>query len=641
MTSSTPSAASEEGHAEALVWSDEEQDWSTQASTPSASDMHIQSGSLDGNEGHLPIPVWMRESSHSFHWKWVPLRVRQVARAIAEWSRGPDPPQIQKIVPIFPVVQEAPRRIIANYLPRTRHKIALLAFFYASWLLTFSLVLNHSAKAGNIEGYGKPESIWCGASFWAPSNGCGLDGNGCRPFSNATSAFRCPANCKATRVLNPRAIGDLDVNYKPFVIGGPSVHEENSTLPETIYRGDSFICQAAIHSGIVGNDKGGCGVALLTGEQTNFTATKRHGIESFAFDSSFPKSFTFVTDLSSECVRDLRWPLLAVTCGFTTILSLCTTSVIILFPSVFFMLFFHVGLVSDPPTHSDYSSLISIIIGRFLPAAFVAAAFYRYSIRPQQTGLTANIERTVLWLGGAWVGALNNYTFDFIPIERLTPHDLHAQSGAVLALIIVVFLIFFIALQQAWFLRQEGRFRKYLAIYAIMGTGLLICVAIPQLNLRVHHYFLAILLLPGTRTQTRPSLLYQGILLGLFINGTARWGFDSIMQTTDDLRGADGQLGTLLPNITAPVIAATNITFNWSKPPPRYDGLSVLVNDVERYRWYYGEGTPAHTFDRYDSSENEYFRFAYMRGSETGDYTQAGIWKTDGTWIPMRPGPSI
>ena len=190
-------------------------------------------------------------------------------------------------------------------------------------------------------------------------------------------------------------------------------------------------------------------------------------------------------------------------------------------------------------------------------------------------------------------------------------------------------MIFFIALQQAWFLRQEGRFRKYLAIYVAMVAGLLICVAIPQLKLRIHHYFLALLLLPGTRTQTRPSLLYQGILVGLFINGTARWGFDSIMQTAFELRGADGQKGSLLPNITAPIIGAANITFNWNRPPRPFDGISVLVNDVERHRWYYGEGEPEFTFDKYEDVEREYFRFAYMSGSETGDFTKAGTWETD------------
>lgn len=303
------------------------------------------------------------------------------------------------------------------------------------------------------------------------------------------------------------------------------------------------------------------------------------------------------------------------------------------------MVFFHVGLVSDPPNHSDYASLSSIIIGRFLPAAFVAFVIYRFSVKSQQTGLTANIERTILWLGGAWVGALNNYTFDFIPIERLTPHDLQAQAGAKLALVLVVLLIFTIALGQVWYLRLEGRFPRYLAIYSIFIAFLLLCVALPPLNLRIHHYVLALLLLPGTRPQTRPGLLYQGILVGLFINGVARWGFDSIMQTTADLRG-DGQLGSLLPNITAPMVSSANITFSWSRPPHPYDGVSVLVNDVERHRWYYGEGDPSHTFDRNDETEKEYFRFGYMRGSETGDFTRASVWEIDGGFKEMEPGPS-
>ena len=608
------------------------------ASTPGSSDMGIRSrsDSPDISHGDLPLPIWLRESSKSFHWRWVPFRIRQAARAVAAWSNGPDPPQKQHIRPFFPKVQEFLPKYIETRFPNWKHKAALLGFFHFCWLLTFVLVLNHSAKAGYIEGYGKPQSIWCGASFWDFDNKCGLNGSRCRPFDNATLAFRCPANCKATKVLEPHAVGEQQINYQPYVIGGPTASEENNTTPDTLYRGDSFICQAAIHSGLVGNDKGGCGVALLAGEQTNFTSTKRHGIQSIAFDASFPKSFTFVSGLSSECVRDLRWPLLAVTCGFSTILSLCTTSPPVFFTSIFTMLFFHVGLVSDPPMHTDYASLTSMIIGRFLPAAFVAFVIYRYSVKPQQTGLTATIERTVLWLGGAWVGSLNNYTFDFIPIQRLTPSDIQKQPGAKLALVMVVLLLFSIAVGQVWYLRQEGLFPRYLAIYAAFVAGLLLCVALPPLSLRIHHYFLALLLLPGTRPQTRPGLLYQGILVGLFINGIARWGFDSVMQTTSELLGP-GPQDPPRPNITAPVLGASNITFSWSRPPPPYDGVSVIINDVERHRWYYGEGGPSHTFDRSDRLEKEYFRFAYMSGSQTVDYTKAGVWEIDGSFKNIPP----
>ncbi|KAL9589940.1 MAG: hypothetical protein Q9203_001259 [Teloschistes exilis] len=617
-------------------------------STSGSSTLHVRSraGSSDiedGDGSRGTLPVWLRESSKSFHFRWVPYPLRHFARAVAAWTKGPDPPQRQRISPFFPAIQEAPVKLIAKYLPRPIQKAGLLGCFLFCWLLTFSLVLHHSASAGSIEGYGKPQQIWCGASYWSGGNSCGLNGNRCRPFDDANFPFRCPANCKAVHVLNPHAVGTQEINYKPFVIGGPEEDDSGNSTTDTIYRADSFLCQAAIHAGVVSNQRGGCGVAKLAGEHTNFPSTYRNGIQSISFDASFPKSFIFVSGLSSDCIKDLRWPLLAVTVIFTTILSISTASTAVFFPCVFTMLFFHVGLVSDPPTNTDYASLSSLIIGRFLPAAFVAAVFYRYSVKPQQKDLQgAFMERTVLWLGGAWVGSLNNYTFDFIPIQRLTPSDLRAQPGARLALVIIVVLLFSIALGQVYYLRLEGRLPKYLGIYAIMVTFLIVCVIIPSLNLRIHHYFLALLLLPGTRVQTRPSLLYQGILVGLFINGTARWGFDSILQTAAALRG-DGQLGSLLPHVNATVATARSITFSWRNPPMDrgYDGLSILVNDVERYRWYYGEGEKEHTFERRHEDEKEYFRFGYMSGSGAADFTKAGVWESTGEWREGEEGASL
>ena len=69
------------------------------------------------------------------------------------------------------------------------------------------------------------------------------------------------------------------------------------------------------------------------------------------------------------------------------------------------------------------------------------------------------------------------------------------------------------------------------------------------------------------------------------------------------------------------------------------------MNDVERHRWYYGEGDASYTWDRYYhgevEKEKQYFRFAYMSGSNTADYTKAGVWDLDDSWIEMQPGPSL
>ncbi|KAL8656406.1 MAG: hypothetical protein Q9210_000265 [Variospora velana] len=622
------------GDAERDAPSQWERDGGPEPSTSASSTLDVRSrassDSGHANGAYGSLPVWLQESSKSFHWRWVPYQLRHFARAIVSWTKGPDPPQKQKITPFFPSVQEAPVRLIAKYFPQKIHKAGFVCWEHrglwqtATDMVWGKLLVSFQVTTTTV----KTQPVRSGG------NSCGLNGNRCRPFDNAYQAFRCPANCRSVHVTTPHAVGAQDINYRPFVIGGLAEDEIDHSSFESVYRGDSFVCQAAIHAGVVSNQKGGCGVVKLSGSHSNFTSTKRNGIQSIPFDALFPKSFTFVSGLSSSCIKDLRWPLLAVTVIFTTILSLCITLPSVFFPTVFTILFLHVGLVSDPPTNTDYASLSSLIIGRFLPAAFVAAAFYRYSVKPQQQDLNAYVERTILWLGGAWIGSLNNYTFDFIPIQRLTPSDLRAQPGAPLALSIIVISLLAIAIGQVWYLHLEGHLPKYLAIYGIFVTFLIVCVIIPTLNLRIHHYFLALLLLPGTRLQTRPSLLYQGILVGLFINGTARWGFDSILQTTNELRGPDGPLHSALPNITSIVPAVSTITFEWAMPPlaQGYDGISTLVNDVERWRWYIGEGQPIKTFEREEAGAVEYFRFALMRGSGAADFTKAGVWEGDGVW---------
>jgi LCCL domain len=440
------------------------------------------------------------------------------------------------------------------------------------------------------------------------------------------------------KVLNPHAVGAQEILYQPLVIGGPQ--EGGFGLAgNAVYRGDSFLCGAALHAGVINNKRGGCGVVSLMGQADKFPSTVQNGIESISFDSSFPLSFSFVSTPPSDC-NDLRWPLLAVSATFTSILSVFTISPAVFFGSLFTGIFFHVGLVSDPPNQSSYYSIISVIVGRFLPAAFVAFILYWYCVRPQLEGLFAQYEKTILWVGGCWVGALTNYTFDFIPIQRLTPHDLDQQPGAKAALSAIVSALLLIAIGQIWYLRLEGRLPRYLALYLLFGVTLALLTAIPELNLRIHHYILALLLLPGTAIQTRPSLLYQGVLIGLFINGIARWGFDSILQTPAALLG-DGQYNSVLPTVALAQVSTANITFSWTPLPEPFDGLSVLVNDVERFRGYKGDSRHEFTWERPVGGDLPYyFRFGYMQGSNSADYTRAGTWRSDGSWTPMAAGPS-
>ncbi len=99
-------------------------------------------------------------------WTSIVLPLRRVSRAVGNWIKGPQPPQIQKIRPFFPRLQSWPIRILNRYLPKRRQKITLLLAFYFCWLLTFVAILHHSAFANDLVGYGSPTQISCTASYW-------------------------------------------------------------------------------------------------------------------------------------------------------------------------------------------------------------------------------------------------------------------------------------------------------------------------------------------------------------------------------------------------------------------------------------------------------------------------------------------
>ncbi|KAI0467986.1 hypothetical protein F4859DRAFT_221546 [Xylaria cf. heliscus] len=614
--------------------------------TPLDSDHSDHSDNFDNSDNSdTPLdpvtPRFMQDQATQKRWKWVPYPARRVAGTVVRWIKGPPNPRIWKIDPFFPAIQAAPPRLLSRVLPDKKHRLWLFFACFAAWVLTFAIVFWRGQVASEIEGWGEPSDISCGVTYWSKNNGCGIDGVDCRPFTNSSFAFRCPANCASYRVLNPRAVGVQEIIYAPLIVGGPP-DPANELNP--VYRGDSFICGAAIHSGVISGSQGGCGVVSLIGEQQNFIGTDRHGINSVPFDSYFPLSFTFLPDIKCDA-KDARWSLLAISVVYTSVLSLFTTSSAAFFFGTFIIAFWQVGLASDPPVNGSFPSLFSNVLGKFLPAMFCAWVFYdKMGVRRTLRGLTAQVEKTVLWLGGCWVGALTNYTFDFIPISRLTGHDLAQQPGAKAALSIIVIVLTVIVVGQIWCFQQEARLVRYLQLYALFIVVILVSLALPNLDLRIHHYILALLLLPGTSIQTRLSLLYQGILVGFFANGIARWGFDSFLQTSAALQG-DAQLDSALPDLLAPIINSSlaTITFHWNPPPSiRYDGISILVNDVERFRGFFGDkGDDEFVWERDNSSAiNEYFRFAYVQGTSAADYTRAGIWNTKHQWIEMAPGPS-
>ncbi|KMU92531.1 LCCL domain-containing protein [Coccidioides immitis H538.4] len=494
---------------------------------------------LEGRNREEVIPhqifPWMRRPGRSTE------HLRKCG-AICTWIRGPEVPRISRINPFFPNIQRAPIRLLDRWLPGRKWKFGVLLVFCALWIVSFSLTLRQSVMGPVLPGDEPTAQLSCIASLWPNGTDCGLDGD--------------------------------------LLIGGHSDKEY------PIYRGDSFICPAALHAGIISDKTGGCGLLSRLGEQSNYPGTKANGVSSTAFPSYFPLSFTFekLSDGADSQCQDLRWHLLALSVAFTSLLSLFTASGAVFFTCSFTGIFFHVALVSDTPESYSFSSVVSIALARLLPAGFVAFAIYYF-----------------------WA--------------RIT-----------------------LPLVQAGVLRTEGRLLNFLKLYALIGSVLLVLLAIPHMHLRLHHYIIALLLLPGTATQTRPTLLYQGFLVGLFINGVARWGFASILETSIELL-SNAQMNSPLPYIPEPTITNNSITFSFSNLTAGFGGISVLVNDVERYRSYESYNKKSFTWRRHPEVTLEFFRFGYIfrdafGNSWFGDFTKAGTWKEDGSWQHMKPGPS-
>jgi hypothetical protein len=64
---------------------------------------------------------------------------------------------------------------------------------------------------------------------------------------------------------------------------------------------------------------------------------------------------------------------------------------------------------------------------------------------------------------------------------------------------------------------------------------LLVLGFLPGLSLRLHHYIVAMMMIPVTAFPTMLSAIFQGLLLGLFLNGIAGFGFASILQSPEDV----------------------------------------------------------------------------------------------------------
>lgn len=152
--------------------------------------------------------------------------------------------------------------------------------------------------------------------------------------------------------------------------------------------------------------------------------------------------------------------------------------------------------------------------------------------------------------------------------------------------------------------------------------------------------------------------------MGIFLNGVARWGYDSILQTSAELQ-RDAAFGTGLPNWSTDssnfVLNGTDLgstLLSWQDIPEDqrsatsldgsgWDGFSILLDDVLRWTG----NTTSVTLSALGLGNGDrngpagglhYLRLAYQLQGTAGDFTKAAtLFLGNGTWInPVDGDPS-
>ena len=322
---------------------DETEEASTGQSLSFSSLDTIQHGLLEVVEEGL---ITSRSKSAITHYGRSVQSVTRLLYEVGRWMQGSRSPRSFKIDSMFSQIQIISLVYLQKFFAKRRQKFWLLGAIFLLWVFIFLGLLSRSILGCRIPGHETPVRLSCVSRFWyaalriaiiimadlsrRSSTFCGVSAANCHPHHNLTFVFRCPADCRGTISSSPETVGDKGYNYRSMVAGGPITA---AGINISIYRGDSFICGAAIHAGILRNSDGGGGVVSLVGEHNDFPAVDANGILSLNFTPSFPVSFTFVEDASrasAQC-RDPRWRLVLVTVLFTVTVSTFTTS-----PSAFF-----------------------------------------------------------------------------------------------------------------------------------------------------------------------------------------------------------------------------------------------------------------------------------------------------------------
>ncbi|EKX51927.1 hypothetical protein GUITHDRAFT_102537 [Guillardia theta CCMP2712] len=411
-----------------------------------------------------------------------------------------------------------------------------------------------------------PSPISCGSWIW--SLWCGDNGELCTStLPWGWSEGRCASNC---------AKPDVNQVYAYRLYGsGP-------------YAGNSFICAAARHAGLIGADGGGIRFRLDKTPEglTKFDGGTQNGV--VAQPLGYFPAVLVVEKAEVSYHHSIRWV-------FFSIQFLMLSFFLLLEPCndfFFFMVFLGAYTYTQFVTLSLNASPEAIVVTAsktIWTSFFFLGLPYVILFRKQDKGPWARDAVVLRWICVLAPVFFMQHLDDLLSVvPNITLGSTEwgnasfSDAGAV-ALLVIGFLVLLVLLINAiWcYLRAEDITRtekvSVVSFYAAFGVIFGICISYLKGSYgpHFHHLYAAILIWPLCRKPTAMVTFLFSIAAGMFLEGYLFWGlapwFDNI--------GSAG-VRTPLPDI---VVGSQNITF---KAPRSFDAgfpyLAVYINDVQR-----------------------------------------------------------
>ncbi|KAI8904646.1 hypothetical protein DFJ77DRAFT_480359 [Powellomyces hirtus] len=479
--------------------------------------------------------------------------------------------------PIFPTGSQALTGLL-RHVPR-KFRWCSRWLYVAVWVIVAGLLITfNNYKATTVEG--TPTYIGCTDQLWSwRVENCGLNGTYCSPFANQSFVIRCPTECLAVRNQNRRWLESTQQGFlTSWVVGSGS------------YRADSWLCPSAIHAGVVSEHWGGCAAIDIIGAADSFSGSSANGIDSMNFDSWFPKSYR-IRSVESKYCTDFSWGILPVAVLFIALFPL-------LWPSRGAFVFalvtsgFWYGVFIAIPVHGE--SWTSGAFGNYFVTLAFTYYLYKLFIKPAMLSPGRFPIETFFLTIVPFYFALHMEILT-APMSNfgLTSRAFR-EPTTLITFAIGVPIVVGVCCVQLWLFRRHGLLLKYLLCY---GLAIIVYFVLPLLiglSMHLHHYTLGIILLPLTRLQNRASLLAQGFLIGLVVQGISRWGAASPFDTAFQNQAGDENVSIPRPEFAiSPTALATNGTVTWQYGPDSgasipaglpYDAFSLVLNDMEVYR---------------------------------------------------------